>query len=86
MDDTKREELEKACKKENDHKVRPRMVAVRMVRVRNMSVSETVDIQGRCPNWVCNLLHRYDGGLEGLQDLPRCGRPRRIPRSVMDDM
>ena len=31
MDDTKREELEKACKKEKDHKVWARMVAVRMV-------------------------------------------------------
>lgn len=30
------------------------MVAVRMIRVRNMSVSETAGIQGRCPNWVCN--------------------------------
>ena len=27
MDDTKREELEKACKKEKDHKVRTRIVA-----------------------------------------------------------
>ena len=61
------------------------MVAVRMVRVRNMSVSETADIQGRCPNRVCNLLHRYDKeGLEGLRDLPRSGRPRRILRNVMD--
>ncbi len=50
MDDTKREELEKACKKKKDHKVRARMVAVRMVRVRNMSMEDTVDIQGRNPN------------------------------------
>ena len=42
MDDTKREELERMCKK--IHKVRTRMVAVRMVRVRNMSVEETADI------------------------------------------
>ena len=34
MDDIKREELEKACKK--IHKIRSRMVAVRMVRVLNM--------------------------------------------------
>ena len=67
MDSTKLEELEKAYKKEKNHKVRARMVAVRMVRVRNMSVSETADIQGRCPNWVHNLLRRYDeGGLEGM--------------------
>ena len=54
MDDAKREELEKACKKEKDHKVRIRMVAVRMVRVHNMSVEEVADIRVRCPTWVRN--------------------------------
>ena len=79
------EELEKAYKKEKDHKVRTRMIAVRMVRARNISVDETADILIRCPNWVRNWLRRYDeGGLEGLRDLPRCGRPRRITRDAMD--
>ena len=87
MDYTKREDLEKACKKEKDHKVRTRIVAVRMVRVLNMSVDEAASIPVHCPTWVRDWLYRYDeGGLEGLRDLPRCGRPRRIPRSVMDDM
>ena len=52
MDGTKREELEKACKKEKDHQVRTRIVAVRMVRVLNMSVDETASIRVRCPTWV----------------------------------
>ena len=74
MDDTKREELEKACKKEKDHKVRTRMVAICMVRVPNISVEETADILVRCSMWVRDWLRRYDeGGLEGLRDLPRCG-------------
>ncbi len=85
MNNTKLEELEKAYKKEKDHKVRTRMVVVRMVRVCNMSVKETADIQGRSPNWVRNWLRRFDdGGLQGLRDLPRCGRPRRIPQDVID--
>ena len=76
MNDTKREELEKACKKEKDHKVRARMVAVRMVRVRNMSVEEAADNLVRCPNWVCKWLRRYDeGGLQGLRDLPDADGP-----------
>ena len=84
MDDTKREELEKACK---NYKVWVRMVAVRMVCVHNMSVNETADIQGRSPNWICNYLRRYDkGGLEGLRDLPRCRRSRRITRGIMEDI
>ena len=49
MDDTKLEELEKTCKKEKDHKVRTRMIAVRMVRVRSMSVDGTASIRVRCP-------------------------------------
>ena len=82
MDDTKLEELEKACKK--IHKVRTRMVAVCMVRVLNMSVEETANLQARCPTWVRDWLRRYDeGGLEGLRDLPKCGRPRRILRNIM---
>ena len=85
MNDTKREELEKACKKEKDHKVRTRMVVVRMVRVLDMSVDETADIRVRCPTWVRDRLCRFDeGGLEGLRDLPRCGRPRKIPLDVID--
>ena len=66
MDDAKLEELEKAYKKEKDHKVRARMVTFRMVRVRNMPVEETADILVRYPIWVSYRLHRYDeGGLEG---------------------
>ncbi len=80
MDDIKPEELEKACKKEKDHKVRTRMVAARMARVLNMSVEETANLQVHCPTWVRDWLRRYDeGGFEGLRDLPRCGRLRRIP-------
>ena len=70
MDNTKQEELEKACKKEKDHKVRTRMITVRMVRARNIAVDETADILIRCPSWVRNWLRRYDEGVfEGLRDL-----------------
>ena len=63
MDNTKREELEKARKR--IHKVRTWMVAVRMVRVRNMPVGETADILIRYSTWVRDWLRRYDeGGLE----------------------
>ena len=58
MDNTKRKELEKACKK--IHKVRLKMVAVRMVWVLDMSVEETVSLQVYCSTWVRNQPHRYD--------------------------
>ena len=62
MDNSKLEELEKACKKEKDHKVRTRMVAVRMVRVLDMSVEEAASPQVHCPTWVRDRLRRYDEG------------------------
>ena len=66
MNNTKREKLEKACKKEKDQKVRTRIVAVRMVLVLNMSVDETAGIPVHCPTWVRDWLRRHDeGGLEG---------------------
>ena len=87
MDAIKREELEKVCKKEKDHKVRVRMVAIRAVRVFNMSVEEAASIQISYLTWVRNRLHRYDdGGLKSFRDLPKYGRPRRIPRNVMSDI
>ena len=52
-----------------------------MVRVLDMTVEETANLQVHCPTWVRDRLRRYDGG---LRDLPRCGRPRRIPLDVID--
>ena len=62
MDDIKREELEKACKKEKDHKVRTRRLPFAWCGVLNMSVEETASILVRCPTWVRDRLRRYDEG------------------------
>ena len=76
MDVAKREELEKAYRKEKDSRVILRMLAVHMVRVRKMSVSETAANLIRSDRWVHTWLERFDaGGLDGLWDLPRSGRP-----------
>ena len=41
----------------------------------------------RSARWVRNWLRRYDeGGLEGPRDLPRSGRPRRIPRETIEQI
>ena len=69
MDGIKLEELEKAFKKEKDHKVRVRMAAVHVVHMLDMSVEETARIQALCPTWVRNRLRRYDE--EGLRNLIR---------------
>ena len=63
------------------------MLAVHMVYVRKAGIDETAAHLMRSARWVRNWLHRYDeGGLEGLRDLPRSGRPRRIPRETIEQI
>ena len=63
------------------------MLAVHMIRVCKMSVSETAANLMRSDRWVHIWLERFDaGGLEGLRDLPRSGRPRRIPRETIEQI
>ena len=87
MNNIKPDELEKACKAEKNQAVRARIVAVRMVLFLGMSVTQTAEATVHCPTWVRKWLRRFDdGGLEGLRDLPRCGRSRKIPRKVLDEI
>ena len=60
------------------------MLAVHMVRVREMSIGETAANLMRSERWVHKWLKRFDtGGLDGLRDLPRTGRPPKIPHEIM---
>ena len=87
MDETEREELKEAYRKEKDPRVVARMLAVHMVYVRKAGIDETAAHLMRSARWVRNWLRRYDeGGLEGLWDLPRSGRPRRIPRETIEQI
>ena len=75
MDETKREGLKKASRKEKDLMVAARMLAVHMAYVRKAGIDETAAHLMRSARWVRNWLRRYDeGGLEGLRDLPWGGR------------
>ena len=85
MDKTKWEELEKAYKKEKNPRVAARMLAVHMVHVREKSVSETAADLMRTDKWVYDWLKRFDaGGLDGIRDLPKNGRPASVPRTTID--
>ncbi len=80
-----REKLEEAYRKEKDHRVVVRMLAVHMVHFRKMSIDDAAANLLRCPRWVRNWLERFEtGGLEGLRDLPRSGRPPKISPEAMD--
>ncbi len=61
------------------------MLAVYMVHVCKKSIDETAGDLMRSPKWVRNWLNCFDsGGLNGLRDLPRSGRPSKIPREIME--
>ena len=80
-----REKLEEAYRKEKDHRVGARMLAVHLVHFRKMSIDDAAANLLRCPRWVRNWLERFEtGGLEGLRDLPRSGRPPKISPEAMD--
>ena len=75
MDNIKREEFKKMCKK--IHKVRARMVAVRMVRMLNMSVDETASIQDTVPREFATGCAVTTKDASKASGIFRCGRPRR---------
>ena len=52
MDETKREELKKACRREKDPMVVARMLAVRMVYVRKAGIDETAAHLIQSARWV----------------------------------
>ena len=84
MDKTKREDLEKAYRKEKDSGAMLRMLAVHMVRMREMGIGETAASLMRSERRVRKWLRCFDtGGLNGLRGLPRTGRPPKIPREIM---
>ncbi|MBI1658820.1 MAG: hypothetical protein IS632_08650 [Thaumarchaeota archaeon] len=62
MDKTKREELEKAYRKEKDSRAVPKMLTVHMVRVRKMGIGETAANLMRSERWVHEWLERFDAG------------------------
>lgn len=85
MDETKREELEGAYKKEKNQRVAARMLAVHMTRVLGEGAGETAADLMRTHKWVYGWLERYDAaGLDGLLVLPKSGRSTRVRRETLD--
>ena len=58
MDETEREELKEAYRKEKDLRVAARMLAVHMVYVRKDGIDETTAHLMRSARWVCSWLYR----------------------------
>ena len=74
-----REELLQLYKKEKDPNVKDRLMPNIMVRFENHSITEAAHSLGKVTSWGSKWYRRFaKAGLEGLQNLPRPGRPTRI--------
>ena len=79
MDEEEREKLVKAFKKEKRHNVRTRIHMVCMVKINEITVTETAKLFYCDVHTVINQIRRYDEeGLEGLADKSRSGRPTKL--------
>ena len=78
MNEMDKEDLKKAYQSEKDPKIRARILAVHMVRVRKKGIDETVADLMQSERWVHDWLKRYgEEGLDSLRDLLRLGLERR---------
>ena len=81
MRETNKEDLKQAYKSEKDPRIKIRILAVHMVRVRKKGIDETAADLMQSERWVHNWLRRYDeGGLVDLRDLPRSSRSMQTRR------
>ena len=87
MDKQKRDDLKKAYKKEKDLRVRARILAVNMVCNEGLKINEAAAYLMQCPDWIGMWIQRFNtDGLDGLRDLPRSGRPPKIPLQEMNEI
>ena len=74
-----REELLQLYKKEKDPNVKDRLMLNIRVRFENHSITEAAHSLGKVTSWGSKWYRRFaKAGLEGLQNLPRSGRPTQI--------
>ena len=84
MNEMGKEDLKKTYRSEKDPKIRARILAVHIVSVCEESIDKTATNLMQSERWVRDWLKRYDeGGLDGLRDLPRPGRPRAVPCALL---
>ena len=81
MRETNKEDLKKAYKSEKDPRIKVRILAMHMVRVRKKGIDGTAADLMQSERWVHNWLRRYDeGGLDDIRDLPRSSRSMQTRR------
>ncbi|MER5175707.1 MAG: helix-turn-helix domain-containing protein [Candidatus Nitrosocosmicus sp.] len=84
-DDVSLEQLNNAYRKETDADIKERILLVRRVRIDGYEASKIAERElHKSRWWAYKWLNRFDkGGLEGLKDQPRSGRPPLISEKKM---
>ena len=80
-----RRQLDSVYIKEINANIKERILLVKRVRYDKQEAANTAEIErGKTRTWAYKWLHRFDkGGLEGLQDRKRTGRPPDVPKHIM---
>ena len=85
MDKQERNDLKKAYKKEKDHRVGARILAINMVYNEGFKINEATACLMQCPDWIgIWIRHFKTDGFDGLRDLPRSDRLPKIPPQEMN--
>lgn len=78
--------MDYAYKKETDASIKERILLVRRVRYDKHEAASVAENElNKTRTWAYKWLHRFDkdGGLDGLKDKTRSGRPPSVPEDVM---
>ena len=78
--------LDVAYNRENDADVKERIQLVRRIEQDKQHIEDIAKELHRCRAWAYKWYKRYndeDGGLDGLKDQPRTGRPPDVPKEIM---
>ena len=82
---SRKKSLQKACKAEKNANVRIRILFVIYVWIDGMKPSEAARRLKMSRAWGSKWTKRYrEGGLAGLRDLPRSGRPPKARPGIME--
>jgi len=74
------QKLIQAYKHEKDVKVKERLFLIKQVLLDKKIASHVAKSLGRVRSWAYKWIERFnDLGINGLQDMPRTGRPTKIP-------
>lgn len=79
-----KQKLIQAYNNEKDVKVKERLFLVKQVLVDNQIASHVAKHLGRVRAWAYKWLYRYKKhGIAGLYDMPRTGRPSKVPEKKL---